>query len=154
MSVVAIATLAVGGVAVADHTIDDNDKNKAKYDSEVTLNYNSGPYDPYDPYYEEAVFKGRVKATPANKAARKHDNGDEKCEKKRTVIIKNLDKPRGERVFTTTFTNREGKYRADASDAEPGTYRAKVTKKRKVRAEIKCFGANSNTVEVENQYSE
>ncbi|MDQ3729670.1 MAG: hypothetical protein M3355_08770 [Actinomycetota bacterium] len=146
MSVVAMATLALGGVALAGGGERLGDK--AKFDSQITLNYNQGPYDPNDPYYDEAVFKGKVTVTPANKEAKRRDNARIKCKKKRTVIIRNLDAPDGSSAFATTKTNRRGRYRVDASQAytEPGTYRARVTKKRKVRAEVKCFGARSNTV--------
>ncbi len=131
MSGVAMATLALGGVAVsgAGERLGD----QAKFDSEITLNYNQGPYDPADPYYEEAVFKGKVTVTPANKEAKRRDNARIKCKKGRTVIIKNLDAPEGTDAFATTTTNRRGRYRVDASSAEPGTYRARVTKKRKIR---------------------
>ena len=143
------AMVAFGGIAVAGGGGDnDREGDKAKFDSEITLNYSAGPYDPYDPYYEESTFSGKVKATPANREARKRENGRAKCEKRRTVIIKNLDKPKPERTFATTKTNRDGRYSVEADNADPGTYRAKVLKKRKVRAEIKCFGARSNPVVV------
>ena len=148
-SVAIVATLAIGGVAVAGGG-SDNKGDKAKFDTAVTLSYNQGPYDPYDPYYEEAVFSGTVTPTPANKAARKSENGLQKCTKKRTVLIKNLDLPKGLRAYGSVKTDNTGFYSVTASDeyAEDGTYRAKVTKKSKVAAEIKCFGGKSNEVEV------
>jgi hypothetical protein len=152
--VVALATLALGGVATAGGGNGggggEKEGDKAKFDSEITLNYDSGPYDPYDPYYEEARFHGKVTVSPANKEARQNRHLKKKCKKGRTVVIKNKSLPAGSEPFTTTTTNKKGKYSAPADEAysEPGTYQAKVKKKRKVKAEVKCFGAKSNTVTV------
>ena len=150
MLVVAMATLALGGVALAGGPGDKGDR-QAKFDAAITLNYNQGPYDPYDPYFEEAVFTGQVTVSPANNEAenRPEAEGAAKCLKRRTVVIRNLDLT-GEGSFATTKTDVDGSYSVGASRAsrDPGTYRARVLKKRKVRAEIKCFGAKSNEVEV------
>lgn len=142
----AIGVLAFAGIAVGGEQKGD----KKKFDSSVTLEYSQGPYDPYDPYYEEAVFSGKVKVQPANKEARNNRDLKKKCKKRRTVIIRNLDADRNAAAFATLKTNKRGKYtvEADGAYSEPGTYRAKVKKKRKVKAEIKCFGAKSSTVEV------
>jgi len=152
MLVAAMATLAIGGVAVAGGGGDDNNKKKkkAKFDSQITLNYNQGPYDPYDPYYEEAVFNGQVTVSPANKAAEKRPEAAVKCLKKRTVVIRNIDLEPGSGSFATTKTDVDGNYSVDADDAytEPGTYRSRVTKRHRVHAKVKCFGAKSNEVEV------
>ena len=139
----AIAVLALGGVAVGAKP----EENKAKFDSEITLNYNQGPYDPYDPYYEEAVFTGTVTATPTNDRA--EEIGTAKCEKKRQVIIRNLDDANSS-AYAVVRTDADGNYSADATQAaqEPGTYRARVTKKVKVHANVKCKGDKSNEVEV------
>jgi len=153
--VVALATLALGGVAMAGGGGNgggggEKQGDKAKFDSEITLNYDAGPYDPYDPYYEEARFHGKVTVSPANKEARQNRHLKKKCKKNRTVVIKNKSLPQGSEPFTTTTTNKKGKYSAAADEAysEPGNYQAKVKKKRKVKAEVKCFGAKSNTVTV------
>ena len=99
---VALATLAFGGVAMAGGGGGNGGKGgTAKFDSKVTLTFSQGPYDPYDPYYEESVFTGKVKAKPANKTAKKSDF-KKKCKKKRTVVIRN----------TTTDT----KYTADQDE--------------------------------------
>jgi len=146
MLTTAMAVLALGGIAVGGEKKGD----KKKFDSTITLEYDQGPYDPYDPYYEEAVFSGKVKVQAANKAAKKNKDLKKKCKKKRTVIIKNLDAPKGTNAFATVRTDEKGKYTVEADTAynEPGTYRAKVKKKTKVKAEVKCFGAKSNEVEV------
>lgn len=147
--VVALATLALGGVAMAgggNGGGGEKQGDMAKFDSEITLNYEQGPYDPYDPYYEEARFHGKVTVSPANKEARQNRHLKKKCKKNRTVVIKNKSLPQGSEPYTTTTTNKKGKYSAPAADADPGTYQAKVKKKRKVNAEVKCFGAKSNTV--------
>ena len=149
--VVAMAMLVFGGVALAGGGGNGEKKgDKKKFDSEITLNYDQGPYDPYDPYYEEANFNGKVKVTPANKEAKKNKDLKKKCKKGRTVIIKNKSLPSGSEPFNTVKTNKKGKYVAPAADAysEPGVYQAKVKKKRKAKAEIKCNGAKSNLVTV------
>ena len=149
--VLALAMLAFGGVALAGGGGDgEKEGDKAKFDSEVTLNYDAGPYDPYDPYYEEARFYGRVTVSPAHKEAQNNPNAKQKCLSGRTVIIKNRSLPRGEQTFATAVTDDDGRYEVSAAGAEPGTYQAIVKKKRKVRAEVKCFGAKSNTVVVSN----
>jgi hypothetical protein len=142
---VALATLAFGGVALAGGG-GGGGKGKggtAKFDSTVTMKFSLGN-DPYDPYYEEAVFKGKVKAKPANKAAKKSDF-KKKCTKGRTVVIK-----RGSTKFDQTKTDEKGKYSVPAADAytEPGTYRAKVLKKKKNKIDLKCEAAKSSTVPV------
>ena len=151
MLVVAMATLALGGVALAGGGGADGERqgDKAKFDSAITLNYNQGPYDPYDPYFEEAVFTGQVTVSPANNEAEDRPDAAAKCLKRRTVVIRNLDLT-GEGAFAFTKTDADGSYSVGARRAsrDPGTYRARVLKKRKVRAEIKCFGAKSNEVEV------
>lgn len=144
---VALATLAFGGVAMAGGGGGNGGKGgTAKFDSEVTLAFSLGPYDPYDPYYEESVFTGKVKAKPANKTAKKSDF-KKKCKKKRTVVIRNTTT---DTKYTETKTNADGEYSADAADAysEPGTYRAKVVKKKKNKIDLKCEAAQSNTVTV------
>jgi len=139
----AVAVLAFGGVAVGAKP----QENKAKFDSEITLNYNQGPYDPYDPYYEEAVFTGDVDATPTNDRAESLGTG--KCEKNRQVIIRNRDDDNSS-AYAVVRTDEDGQYSADATQAtkEPGTYQARVVKKRKVALNIKCKGDKSNEVEV------
>ena len=145
MLVAAMALLALGGVALAGGG--GKKEKKAKFDSEITLSYSQGPSDPYDPYYEEAVFTGQVSATATNRRARKL--GTAKCEKKRTVVIRNIDDPNSS-AYAVVRTDNDGNYSADATEAaeEPGTYRARVFKKVKVAQNIKCQGDQSNEVEV------
>jgi len=149
--VVAMAMLAFGSVALAGGGGNGEKKgDKKKWDSQITLNYDQGPYDPYDPYYEEATFNGKVTVTPANKEAKKNKDQKGKCKKGRTVVIKNKSLPQDEQTFATTKTDKKGKYSVSAAEAytEPGNYQAKVKKKRKAKAEIKCEGAKSNIVTV------
>ena len=136
---VAMATLAFGGVALAGGG--GNGGKTVKVDSEITLEYSQGPYDPYDPYYEEATFSGKVTTSGGNNKAQK------KCKKKRTVVIKNLTTSS---KFAETKTNKKGKYSVSAVDAysEPGTYRAKVQEKKKNKINLKCEAAKSNEVVV------
>jgi len=149
---VATAMLAFGGVATAGGGGGggggEKQGDQAKFNTQITLKYKPGPYDPYDPYYEEAVFKGKVTATPANKEARKNPKLGKKCEKDRKVVIKNKSLPNDAEAYAETSTNKEGKYKVSASEAEPGEYQAKALKKRKIKAEVKCFAAKSNRVTV------
>lgn len=140
-----MAMLAFGGIAIAGGG--GKKESKAKFDGSITLNYNQGPYEPYDPYYAEAVFSGDVDATPTNRRARKL--GNSKCEKKRTVVIRNTSDPSGS-AYAVVRTDNDGNYSADATDAidDPGTYKARVFKKVKVAQNIKCQGAQSGTVTV------
>lgn len=136
-----IGLLAFGGVAA---NAGKNNKTQ-KVNSTISLQYDQGPYDEYDPYgpYDEAVFKGKVKAQDAGRKARR------KCQKRRTVIIKQVGGGQDGSSFTTR-TNKRGRYNvaADSAYMEPGEYRARATKKRKIRAKIKCEPARSNTVTV------
>ena len=115
----AMAVLAFGGIAVGGEKKGD----KKKFDSTITLEYDQGPYDPYDPYYEEAVFSGKVKVQPANKEARKNKDLKKKCKKKRTVIIRNLDAASGTSAFATVKTDNKGKY---SVEADTGLQRARA----------------------------
>lgn len=150
--VVAMAMLGFGGVAMAGGGGNggENVGDKAKFDSEITLRYDPGPSDPYDPYYEQARFYGKVTVSPANKEAENNPNAKQKCLSGRTVIIKNKSLPSGEQTFATAVTDENGRYEVEADGAysEPGEYQAKVKKKRKVKAEVKCFAAKSNFVTV------
>jgi len=125
-----VAMLAVGGIAA-------NAAKKEKVKSKVTLNFKSGPAGGGDPYYEEAVFKGKVKAK--GKASKK---AKRKCKRGRTVVVKHVGGGR----FGQDRTNGQGKYFISASDAynEPGRYKATV--KRKKKGKIVCKKATSRAV--------
>lgn len=126
-----VATLALGGL-VANAA----NKDKEKVKSKVTLKFKSGPAGG-DPYYEEAVFKGKVSTKgKASKKAKK------KCKAGRTVVVKRVNGGK----FGQDKTNKQGKYVLSASDAynEPGKYKATV--KRKKKGKIICKEATSRAV--------
>jgi len=136
-----VGMLTLGGVA-ANAGNGGNNRNEVKrVNSTVTLIYNQGP-GAAGPY-EEATFSGKVRAERGKGRTAKR-----KCMKRRTVVIKR--RGAGPISFATVRTDKRGRYSVPADDAytEPGQYRAKALKKRKIRANIKCEPAKSNEVTV------
>lgn len=135
--VASIATVAIGGMTAAAAN-----KDFERVETSISAQYNQGPYDPYDPYYEEAVIKGKVKADPASNPS---ELAARKCKRKRKVVVKS---PGGSK-FAETKTDGDGKYSVSAVGAytEPGDYTVKAKKKKKQKAKINCRPAKT-TVEV------
>lgn len=132
-------TLTVGGIAMAGGKNDP----KTKVDTAVTLAFTSDPYDPYDPYYEQSgTFAGTVTGSGGD------ETQNSKCEKRRTILIKNAADPKIVVGYDTTNAAGQFNVHTPGNYIEAGDYFAKAQKKRKVKAKIKCRGGKSNTVSV------
>ncbi len=142
MRKVSAATVATIALIFAGSTVANagggGDDGKDNVRSTVTINYDGGASDPYN----QGTFSGRVRASKGS------DRAEEKCVRKRNVLIKMEGS--GDTIESTT-TDNDGRYSVSTAFdeyVEDGEYYAKVLEKRKVAAEILCRGDRSDSVTV------
>jgi hypothetical protein len=85
-----IAMLVVGGVTA------NAAKKKVVAKSKVTLQFSEGPNDGVPPYYEEALFKGKVKATKVK--VKGYEGKAKKKAKKKAKAKKGKKKKKGKKA--------------------------------------------------------